>query len=824
MIEFDRVYNLHRKDYSEVDILSRELNISPLMTKILINRGFNEVEEMRKFLSTDLDSLIDPFLLKDMEEATIRIIKAIKSEEKICIYGDYDADGVTSTSILLLFLEKTGANCSYYLPNRLEEGYGLNKKAIDRIYDLGASLVITVDCGITNIDEVDYLNRKGIDVIVTDHHQCGENLPKCTAVINPYRKDCSYPFKELAGVGVVFKLVQGLSKRLDITVNYEEILPIVAVGTVADVMPLIGENRIIVKNGLKMMEETTNLGLKALLEVSDLKDKELSAYHIGFILGPRLNAAGRLGVASTGVEMFVSKDYEESLLLAKKLDEENRKRQEIEDGILKEAEELMEEQVDLEKDKVIVLNSKGWHSGIVGICASKITDKYFKPAILFSLEGDLARGSARSIPTFDIHEGLTKCEDLFESFGGHKQAAGISIKTQNIEAFKERINTIAKDTLDEEDFIPEVSIDCEIETEDIDLETIKELKKLEPFGIKNPSPQFIYRDAKIDSIRSVGKNNKHLKLIVEKDNNKVDAIAFNFGEYENILEIGDNINIITTLEINEYMGMVNPQFKVREIADMEFYQSNMDDDYYVYVKKCLEMKNEEINSKPMNLDFSSKKDRLNFTIDKLKNEDSIIVLVFNYYNLEEILKAIKMEGRNIIRKTSINYNINTGGKENSLVVLPILSKLDFEDYEKVIFYDLNFDKDNLSNFMENSKSLNIEFLLSKEDIKLNEKLLNIFTPTVDEMRFVYKTFISMKGKAFKIEPSSYLKFINKKTNEKMTKFKLNLILDIFKDLNFVEFINKDGFYFIKVLEDSNEKIDIIDTSKVKYLYSLNNFT
>lgn len=826
MVKFDKVYSLYREDYSEVDTLCKELNISPLMAKVLINRGFCKVQEARNFLNTDLDSLIDPFLLKDMEQAVARIIKAIESDEKICIYGDYDADGVTSTSVLLLFLEKIGANCIYYLPNRLEEGYGLNKNAVDKISDLGVSLVITVDCGITNIEEVGYLNKKGIDVIVTDHHQCGEVLPNCVAVINPNREDCSYPFKKLAGVGVAFKLVQGLSEKLGISIDYEQILPIVAVGTVADVMPLVGENRVIVKNGLKIVNnrQRLNIGLEALLEVSGLKNKEISSYHIGFVLGPRLNAAGRLGVASTGVKMFVSKNYEKAFTLAKELDEENKKRQEIEDGILKEAEELIKQQVDLEKDKVIVLASDKWHSGIIGICASKLTDKYFKPTILFAIEGDLARGSARSIPTLDIYDSLTKCGGLFEKFGGHKQAAGISIKTQNIEAFRKKINNIVIDSLDEEDFIPKISIDCEIGPEDINLETIMELKELEPFGIENPYPQFIYREALIDNIRSVGRDNKHLKLVLEKDNNKVDAIAFNFGKYENILEVGDSINVITTLEINEYMGMVNPQFKIRDIADIELYQSNLDKDYYYHIKKCLKLKNKQNYPDPSNLNFYPKDDRVEIIIDKLKNEDSILVLVFNYYNLQEILKAIKMEGRDIIKRTSITYNLSDKTKPNGLVILPILSEIDFKDYEKVILYDLNLNKDGLLDFMNNSKDLNIEFLFTKKDIEKNKKLMNIFSPTAEEMKVVCKTFTAMKGKGFKVEPDTYLSSINRKTNQNITRFKLDLIFEILKDMDFIDFINKDGFYFIKVLTAFNEKIDIIERAKVKYLYSLNNFS
>lgn len=822
MIRFDKVYKLYDKDYSQIDTLCGKLDISPLTAKVLINRGFNTIESCEDFLNTDLKNLNDPFLLKGMEEAVERISKAIESGEKICIYGDYDADGVTSTSILYIFLKKLGANCFYYLPNRLKEGYGLNIEAIDNIAKLNTSLFITVDCGITNICEVDYLNEKEIDVIVTDHHQCIDTLPKAVSVINPNRVDCSYPFKMLAGVGVAFKLIQGLSKKFGIGVDYEEILPIVTIGTVADVVPLVGENRIIVKNGLNFMKSTANLGVRALLEVAGLKDKNISSYHIGFVLGPRLNAGGRLGVATIGVKMFTTDDYNEALSLAEYLDEENRKRQEIEEEILKDVEKLIEKEIDLGKEKVIVLASDKWHSGVIGICASKITDKYFKPSILFSIEGDVARGSARSIPTFDIHNGLSRCSDVLEKFGGHKQAAGMLIKTENINEFRKKINVVADEFLDDDDLIPEISIDSELESRDIDIKTISELKKLEPFGMNNPSPQFIYRTAKIKNIRQMGKDNSHLKLLLEKDGFAFDTIGFNFGDYGNILSNEDEVNIVGNLDINDYMGNVSPQLIIREINWVKYDISKIDDEYYSAFKKYLNKNSLNFEQDKKDINFTDKSNRLDYIIELLKKHENVLVLVYNYINISNVCEAIQLEGRDVIKKTSISYNIDDNNKVNSIVVLPILADIDFKNYEKVIFYDLSFDTNNFLYFRDKIEETKMETLFYKDDIAANQEILLNMLPTVDEMRIIYKSFLTAKSENIKIEPYVYLKSINERLGKKITKSKLDMTMELFKDLNFIDFTLKDNNYYVKILEVPNEKIDILETPKVKYLHSLKN--
>lgn len=822
MIEFEKTYKFYNEDYPQAELLTNRLNISPLTAKVLINRGINTVEDARNFLDTDLKHLHDPFLLIDMDRAVERIIRAINKGETICIYGDYDADGVTSTSILSIIFNELNAKYFYYIPNRLKEGYGLNLKATTYIVDRKASLLITVDCGITSFDEVEYLNNNGIDVIITDHHQCKDILPSALAIVNPNRSDDEYPFGNLAGVGVAFKLIQALLIKLDIPINYESLLPIVALGTVADVMPLVGENRIIVKNGLELMEKSKNLGIKALLEVTDLKDKKLSAYHMGFVLGPRLNAAGRLGDPTTGVLLLTAVNYDKALSLAEKLDEENKTRQDLEEEILKDIDQLIETKVDLEKDKVIVLASDKWHSGVIGICASKVTDKYFRPTILFSIEDDLARGSARSIPTFDIYDGLLRCSNMFEKFGGHRQAAGILIKTEKIDQFRDSINLVASDILDEEDFVKEVVVDCEVSSEDVTLNTIEEINGLEPFGIDNPSPKFIFTDGFIKYIRQIGKNNNHLKIQFENKDKLIDGIGFNLGDYGNILSNGDLIDIIVNLDINEYMGNVNPQFIIKEIIGAKYSEPTLDQNYYYALKRFIDSIDIENGKEDITRKFT-KIDRKSYTVKKLKTGEEILVLVFNYFNAKDLLRKAQMQGREFIKRNSFSYNICREKKENNVVVLPIASEIDVSQYNEIIFYDLSYDENCISIIMENADKANVEFLFHEDDVELNRRVLSNVMPTIHEMRIIYKTIFSSKNQVFKIEPNKYLNSINDKLDKLINKSKLDFIFEIFKDLKLINYVYKEGYFYIKILNKSKDKINILNDSKLKYLCDINNF-
>lgn len=566
------------------ELLSKKAGISPLLAKIFISRGISDTQYINSFLNPRLDELHDPFLLKDMDKAVERIARGIQNQEKILVYGDYDVDGTTSASILSDFLMRNGALVDFYIPDRLEEGYGLSIGAIDRISAMEASLIITVDCGITAVDEVRYAIDKGLDVVVTDHHQCKEELPEAYAVVNPCRPDCSYPFKQLAGVGVAFKLIIALCDHLHLGDVYKEYLDIVALGTVADVVPLVNENRILVKYGIKRLESTENVGLKALINCAGLKDKPISSFGISFGLAPRINAAGRVGDASRAVKLFTSKDEESANRIAAELNEENKFRQDTEAWIMQQAIQLIESEIDFDREKVIVAAGEGWHHGIIGIVASKITEKYYRPCILLTHEDGVCKGSARSIEGFNLFDALTHCKDLLEKFGGHELAAGLALKFEKLDAFKKMINAYADEILTAEDLVPKLKVDVNLDKNDISMKNIRELDLLAPFGAGNPGPVFIYKGLRIGEIKTVGEN-KHLKLKLMDGSFYTEAIGFNMGAAAEALTCNDRMDVACTLEINSWNSNEKIQFNLKDLRYSK--RDQMERNFYSTLHRCL---------------------------------------------------------------------------------------------------------------------------------------------------------------------------------------------------------------------------------------------
>ncbi len=548
-------------DEKIVNKICKKYNIDKLLATILVNRGIVEEETIRKFLEPTRADFHNPFLLPDMEIAVDTIIEAITKKEKIIIYGDYDVDGITSVSVLQKFLEERGINVDHHIPNRLEEGYGLNKEAIEEIAKSGYKLMITVDCGISGIEEVEFANSLGIRTIITDHHEPLEELPKAVAVIDAKRKDNKYPFNQLAGVGVVFKFIQAIGMKLGLDEKeYLKYLDLVCVGTISDIVPLMDENRVITKLGLKLVNVTKNLGLKYLLEATGYS--KVDSNTISFGIAPRINACGRMGHETEALDIFLSDDINEVKELTRKLNEYNKTRQETEKDIVNEALELIEKNSE-DKNSTIVLGSKGWHHGVIGIVSSKITENYFKPSILVSFEDGIAKGSGRSIPGFDLHDALCKCSEYLEKYGGHEMAVGLSLKEENFEKFKEKFEQIAKNS-----HIDEISrviyIDGTLSLEDIKAETVKELQKLEPFGEGNKMPLFAYKDLRIHSIRALT-DGKHLKLTLRDDNIIIDAIGFNMGSLVEDYKIGDKVDIVGVLEINNFNGKETVQMNLKDI-------------------------------------------------------------------------------------------------------------------------------------------------------------------------------------------------------------------------------------------------------------------
>lgn len=554
-------WQVYQVENEKIEELQKKHKINKLLATILANRGITEEKQIEKFLNPKRSDFYDPYGMPDMKIAVERIIKAIENKEKTIIYGDYDVDGITSVTVLKSFLEERGLEVAEYIPNRLDEGYGLNQVAVENIANQGYTLMITVDCGISAIEEIEQANKLGIETIITDHHEPGNELPNALAVVDAKRKDCTYQFRNLAGVGVVFKLIQaiGIAMNLD-EKEYLKYLDIVCIGTISDIVPLVDENRVIVKLGLKLVEQTRNLGLKELLKASGYAKIDSST--ISFGVAPRINACGRMGHQEEALKLFLSKEIDEVNELTHKLNEYNRLRQETEKNIYTDA--IMQIERDgLANRNTIVVMGKNWHHGVIGIVSSKITEMYFKPSILLCEEDDHGKGSGRSIPGFDLHEALTECNDLIDKFGGHSMAVGINVKKDKFEEFKEMLEEIAKEKHIEE-IVPILKIDSLISLDEISKEMVDSLKELEPFGEENKMPLFAFKNLKIDSIRALSEG-KHLKLTLKDNKNIVNAIGFNLGELSNEYRIGDKVDVVGNLEINSFNGVDNIQINIKDI-------------------------------------------------------------------------------------------------------------------------------------------------------------------------------------------------------------------------------------------------------------------
>ena len=538
----------------KINNLSKQIGVSPLLIDILLKRGISDIEAIKTFLYGSAEPFHDPFLLKDMKPAVERIWKAIMDKEKITVYGDYDVDGITASSLLYLFLQSVGASVSAYIPIRKNEGYGLNLEAIEAIYNSGTRLIITVDCGISGVAEVASMPND-MDIIITDHHTPPEVLPAAYAVINPHQVGCGYPFKNLAGVGVAFKLCQALYKeKHNDAALWSEMLEFVAMGTVADIVPLIGENREIVKKGLAKMSETSSLGLRELMKICGCVDKTITAETVGFALAPRMNAAGRLEHAMSAVELLVTDDQDKATEIAIKLNNENIERQEISAQIFKEAEEMLKDQNDI--SQAIVLAKEGWHAGVIGIVASRLVDKYHLPTILISIDGEVAKGSCRSIPPLNLYDTLADCSDLLLQFGGHRQAAGLTLSTTNINSFREHFVHEVSQRLSPEDFEPKIAADVVVPPGcSLTLKLVKELSMLEPYGASNPLPVFAFKEAKLRSPAIMGAEKNHLRLIVDFGNESYKGIMWNQAQRITSIYNHSVATLAFSPKINTWNGM-----------------------------------------------------------------------------------------------------------------------------------------------------------------------------------------------------------------------------------------------------------------------------
>lgn len=538
---------------------SDALGIHPIIAQLLINREIDTIEQARRFLTADLSMLFNPFLLTDMDKAVERLHHAQANGEKILIYGDYDVDGVTSSALLRRLLKRLGITAVNYIPHRMEEGYGLNNGIVDFAKDLNVHLIITVDCGINAFAPIEAITAAGIDVIVIDHHEPdGNKIPHALAVIDPKRPDCLYPFKHLSAVGLVAKLTQAVLGNLP-----EEDLDLVAMGTVADVVSLRCENRIFVKKGLPLIEKSKKHGVRALLDVAKISGKKMKPYYIGFILGPRLNAAGRMDSATVSLDLLLSEDSIEAAALAKSLEEHNLTRQKMQSAVVEEALSIIEND-GIKDHPIIVVHKQGWHKGVLGIVASRIVEKYYRPTIVISVEDGLGTGSARSIEGFHLHEALTSCASLLENYGGHKRAAGLRLKEENIERFRQGINDFASTVLKDQEFVPTLEIDCEIPLSLVDMPMVELIASMEPHGEGNPSVVFCSRGLTVRSIPAVlGKDT--LKFWVSDGVKSYSAVGFGFGSMRDKIKMNSQIDLAYSLGVDDWNKAPTVQLVIKDI-------------------------------------------------------------------------------------------------------------------------------------------------------------------------------------------------------------------------------------------------------------------
>jgi single-stranded-DNA-specific exonuclease len=562
--------SLREIDFGVAQRLAAELNVSQTVASILVGRKLTTYDECKKFFRPNIDDFHDPFLFRDMEKAVSRIKQAFDAGEKIIIYGDYDVDGVTSTVLLIKALRRLGANCDYYLPNRLTEGYGVSDSGIRHAAGCKASLIITVDCGITSCSQVALASSLGIDVIITDHHEPKDELPCALAIINPIMPESGYPDKSLAGVGAALKLCHALA---NVTGRGEELwhdlLELAALGTAADIVPLTGENRVITALGFSQMQDSNNLGIRALIEAQGLTNKKLSTSEVVFQIAPCINAVGRLGDPKRGVELLLTQDPALAALYAKELREANLERRALDSSAADEAVQWVEMNCNPEKDFSIVAASSDWHVGVIGIVASRMVERFHRPSVLFSIgEDGMARGSGRSGGGLHLLDALGQCSEFLESYGGHAAAAGLSIRSDKIDEFREKFNSVVKERLCADDLAPRVTADAEVPVTAITSKLLRIIKQMEPFGPGNMRPVLLCRDLKHRyAPKAVGQNQNHLKLSLTSQGVTLDAIAFNFGDRLTEVKSSTTLaEVAFALEENEWNGKVSLQMNVKGIS------------------------------------------------------------------------------------------------------------------------------------------------------------------------------------------------------------------------------------------------------------------
>ena len=559
-------WSLLNPNQNTVSSVKKAFRTSEVIARVLANRNILNPNLARPFFTPNLDMLHNPYLMQDMDKAVERVLKNIKSGKPIMVFGDYDVDGTTGAAALYLAFQKFGADVTYYIPDREKEGYGLSYHGIEIAKDNGIDLIITCDCGINAFEQVDFANEQNIDIIITDHHTTDTELPKAHAILNPKRKDCEYPFKGLCGGGVAFKLITAVGNELNIPLtDYEEIIPLITLGIAADVVPIKDENRVLVHHGLNILKNLEKPGLKTLLELAGLKG-HISVGQLVFSIAPRINAAGRLGDANRAVELLVTDDQDKARLLVKELDNENKRRQMIQQAVVDEALLKVNAEADLKNENALVLANAGWHPGVVGIVASKIKEEFNRPTIIIALENGSGKGSARSVAGFDLYEALTACKTHLDGYGGHPMAAGLTLSNQKLEDFKKAFIDFANERLTKENLQATLTLDSEMALQDITPRFMEFLDKLSPYGPGNMRPKFAIRNVEIAGVpKVIGKTGEHIRFKIKQGLKSYPAVGFGLSNKYEMLITGQPVDIACVVETNEWQGNTSIQMNVRDI-------------------------------------------------------------------------------------------------------------------------------------------------------------------------------------------------------------------------------------------------------------------
>lgn len=807
----EKIWSIPHIPHEEVEQFASTANLPYMLASILHRRGITDLKTVHQFLHPQLQDLQDPFLLTDMHKATDRIVQAINAKETILIFGDYDVDGITSTSLVTHFLKSLDADVHYFIPDRVKHGYGFTFSALSDALQCNPSLVITVDCGIVSFDEVLFLQKKSIDVIITDHHECKDTVPEALAAINPHRKSDVYPFKDLAGVGVAFKLVTALCEKLSLRDRYLSYLDLVCVGTIADVMPLVGENRILVHHGISTIHQSKNLGLLALIETCDLTPEQVHSQSIAFMVAPRLNAAGRIGDAKRGVELFLSHHPLEVQELAKELHTENKNRQAIENEILEKALFQIESDPQYLKEPVLVVYGKNWHHGVIGIVASRITERYYKPSFVISFDDETAKGSGRSISAFNLYESLCHVSAILQKFGGHKMAAGLSLSPENIENFRKEINIFANTVLTAKDLTPKLFFDAQLQAQDITQEAISSLSLLEPFGAKNPKPLFCVKDFSIHSLRAVG-NDKHLKLAFSQEHYLFDGIAFGMGNLQDELKQGDRMDVAFFPELNVWNQQTKIQFNVKDLKKNPIKRLRS-----AYYKSLHRLFKDYPSTASASNEFSALP-VLPCLETHLKSNTHNLLLTNSFSATRSILEIFQRIGFVEHQDYAVFFgevSISTA-LPNILLINPSYQKISLDTHENILLIGSLFSLESLKG------------LLSKQSTNVFHVPHNDSSPAVQDFQIerkdiesVYR-YLKMPGhrKIYLSDPSNICEEITKKFSVPLNPFKLVKIFEILDQLSISRCSFDEKHAMILEFTEPQQKKELTESSIYNYFSQL----